>query len=84
MVHTVELNWSKPLYHTPPPFHISQDAFCQMVCLYSYVSMFFNSVYFSLISFNSTSIYNDSIPSPAQKLHLGYLQIYIESRVIIY
>ena len=37
MVHTEELNWGKPLYHTPPPAPISQDAFCQIVCLYSYV-----------------------------------------------
>ena len=37
MVHTVELNWGKLLYHTPPPSPISQDAFCQMVCLYTYV-----------------------------------------------
>ena len=36
MVHTVELNWGKPLYHTLPPPPISQDAFCQIVCLYSY------------------------------------------------
>ena len=37
MVHNVELNWSKPLYHKPPPFNISQDAFCQMLFLYSFV-----------------------------------------------
>jgi len=37
----VELNWGKPLYHTQPPSPISspisQEAFCQIICLYSYV-----------------------------------------------
>ena len=83
MVHTVELNWSKPLYHTPPPFHISQDAFCQMVCLQLCFNVF-NLVYFSSICFNSTSIYNHSIPNPAPELNFGYVQICIESRVMIY
>ena len=43
---------------------------------------------FSLFQFNffgnSTSIYNHSIASPAPKLHFGYVQICIESRVMIY
>ncbi len=34
IVHAVELNWGKPLYHKPPPSPISQDAVCQIVCLY--------------------------------------------------
>ena len=48
MVHTVELNWGKPLYHTPPSFPISQDGFCQMVCLYSgpTVTKYFNLFHF--------------------------------------
>ena len=37
MVHTVELNWGKPLYHNPQPSPMFQDAFCQMLCVYSYV-----------------------------------------------
>ena len=36
MVHTVELNWGKPLYHIPPPSPMSQDAVCRMLCLYIY------------------------------------------------
>ena len=36
-IHTVELNWGEPLYHKPPPSPMYQDAYCQMLCLYSYV-----------------------------------------------
>ena len=37
MVHTMEMNWGKPLYHKPLPAPMSQNAFCQMLCIYNYV-----------------------------------------------
>jgi len=37
MVHTMELNWGKPLYHKPLPSPMSKNAFCQMLCLYNCV-----------------------------------------------
>ena len=37
MAYTTELNLDKPLYHTPPPYQVSQDVFCQIWCLYGYV-----------------------------------------------
>ena len=52
MVHTEELNWGKPLYHKPPPSPISPDAFCQIVCLYSYVWPHSDKI-FEFISFQA-------------------------------
>ena len=46
MAHTVQLNWGKPLNHTLPSLPMSQDGFCQIVCHYSYVTPFFNLLYF--------------------------------------
>ena len=37
MADTMEVNWGKPLNHTPTPSPVSQDAFSQSLCLYSYV-----------------------------------------------
>ena len=48
MVHTVELNWGKPLYHTPPPFPISQDAkWCVSTAMFDpTVKIYWNVLHF--------------------------------------